>query len=99
MPALRGIIDKTLLQQCQAAIQAVTVEESIFGYIVGLAEASRNSDDLILGGSPRASISLLLASKTYAAMQGRDYILPDRCEMASSTRLSPSDSAETRGGN
>ena len=74
---VEGVIDKALLQQCQAAIQAVTVEDSIFGYIVGLAEASRNSDDLILGGSPRASISLLLASKTYAAMQGRDYILPD----------------------
>ena len=64
-------------EQCQAAIQAVTVEDSIFSYIVGLAEASRDSDDLILGGSPRASISLLLASKTYAAMQGRDYISPD----------------------
>lgn len=74
---IEGIIDKVLLQQCQVAIQAVTVEDSIFGYIVRLAEASRNSDDLILGGSPRASISLLLASKTYAAMQGRDYILPD----------------------
>lgn len=74
---VEGVIDKALFQQCQVAIQAVTVEDSIFGYIVGLAEASRNSDDLILGGSPRASISLLLASKTYAAMQGRDYILPD----------------------
>lgn len=74
---VEGVIDKALLQQCQAAIQAVTVEDSIFSYIVGLAEASRSSDDLILGGSPRASISLLLASKTYAAMQGRDYILPD----------------------
>ncbi len=72
-----GVIDKDLLQQCRAAIQAVTVEESIFNYIVSIAEASRSSDDLILGGSPRASISLLLASKTYAAMQGRDYILPD----------------------
>ena len=74
---VEGIVDKALLEQCQAAIQAVTVEDSIFGYIVGLAEASRSSDDLILGGSPRASISLLLASKTYAAMQGRDYISPD----------------------
>ena len=74
---VEGVVDKDLLQQCQAAIQAVTVEESIFNYIVSIAEASRSSDDLILGGSPRASISLLLASKTYAAMQGRDYILPD----------------------
>ena len=74
---VEGVIDKALLEQCQAAIQAVTVEDSIFSYIVGLAEVSRDSDDLILGGSPRASISLLLASKTYAAMQGRDYISPD----------------------
>ena len=74
---VEGVIDKDLLGQCQAAIRAVTVEESIFNYIVGIAEASRSSDDLILGGSPRASISLLLASKSYAAMQGRDYILPD----------------------
>ena len=74
---VEGVIDKDLLLQCQAAIQAVTIEESIFNYIVSIAEASRSSDDLILGGSPRASISLLLASKTYAAMQGRDYILPD----------------------
>ena len=74
---VEGVIDSDLLAQCQAAIQAVTVEASIFEYIVGLAEASRRSDDLILGGSPRASIALLLSSKTYAAMQGRDYILPD----------------------
>ena len=74
---VEGVIDKDLLQQCQEAIRTVTVEDSIFNYIVGIAEASRNSDDLILGGSPRASISLLLASKSYAAMQGRDYILPD----------------------
>jgi MoxR-like ATPase len=31
----------------------------------------------MLGGSPRASIALLLASKTYAALQGRDYVTPD----------------------
>lgn len=74
---VEGVIDSDLLAQCQAAIQAVTVEASIFEYIVELAEASRRSDDLILGGSPRASIALLLSSKTYAAMQGRDYILPD----------------------
>ncbi len=74
---IENVIDSTLLQQCKAAIQDITVEESIFNYIVNLAEASRSSHELILGGSPRASIALLLASKTYAAMKGRDYILPD----------------------
>ena len=74
---IESVVDSTSLQECQADIQAVTVEDSIFNYIVGLATASRDSNELILGGSPRASIALLLASKTYAALQGRDYILPD----------------------
>ena len=74
---VESVIDSASLQECQKEIQAVTVEDSIFNYIVGLAEASRNSNELVLGGSPRASIALLLASKTYAALQGRDYILPD----------------------
>ena len=74
---IESVIDSASLQECQKEIQTVTVEDSIFNYIVGLAEASRNSDELVLGGSPRASIALLLASKTYAALQGRDYILPD----------------------
>lgn len=74
---IESVVDSNLLQDCKNAIQEITVEESIFNYIVNLAEASRNSEELILGGSPRASIALLLASKTYAAIQGRDYILPD----------------------
>ena len=74
---IESVVDSDSLQACQAEIQAVTVEDTIFNYIVGLAEASRNSSELVLGGSPRASIALLLASKTYAALQGRDYILPD----------------------
>ncbi|RKU23016.1 magnesium chelatase [Candidatus Poribacteria bacterium] len=74
---IESVVDSTSLQECQREIQTVTVEDSIFNYIVGLAAASRNSNELVLGGSPRASIALLLASKTYAALQGRDYILPD----------------------
>ncbi len=59
------------------AITRVTVEEGVMLYISRLAEASRKSPDLILGGSPRASIALLLASKTYAALHGREYVTPD----------------------
>lgn len=74
---IESVIDSDALGACQESIQSVTVEETIFNYIVSLAEASRRSNELILGGSPRASIALLLASKTYAAIQGRDYIIPD----------------------
>jgi MoxR-like ATPase len=58
-------------------IRAVTVEEGILRYITQLANASRRSPDLLLGGSPRASITLLLAAKTFAALQGRSYVTPD----------------------
>lgn len=72
-----SVVDRASLQQCQEEIQEVTVEDSIFDYIVSLAEASRDSTELVLGGSPRSSIALLLASKTYAALEGRNYIVPD----------------------
>ncbi len=74
---VENVVDKNSLLQCQEEIQAVTVEDAIFDYIVSLAEASRDSPELVLGGSPRASIALLLASKTYAALEGRNYIVPD----------------------
>jgi MoxR-like ATPase len=55
----------------------VTVEPGILEYVTQIAMASRRSPDLILGASPRASIYLLLASKTYAALQGRTFVTPD----------------------
>jgi MoxR-like ATPase len=46
-------------------------------YITGIAGATRTAGDLALGGSPRASIAMLLAAKAWAAMQGRGYVVPD----------------------
>jgi len=57
--------------------RGVTVDESIFGYITGIVEGTRSSPDVSLGASPRASIGLLVASKTLAAMRGRDFVTPD----------------------
>lgn len=74
---IESVVDEDALRLCQEEIQAVTVEDAIFDYIVSLAEASRDSPELVLGGSPRASIALLLASKSYAALEGRNYIVPD----------------------
>lgn len=74
---IQPVITLADLPALRAEIQAVTVEEGIFGYITRIAAASRRSNDLILGGSPRASITLLLAAKTYAALRGRAYVTPD----------------------
>jgi MoxR-like ATPase len=71
------VVSPDMLQQCQAEVQQVQVEEGILKYITDIAQESRSSLDLVLGGSPRASIALLLTSKVYAAMQGRTYVSPD----------------------
>jgi MoxR-like ATPase len=49
----------------------------VLEYIRDIIVASRSRDELLLGGSPRASIALLKASKAYAAINGRDYVIPD----------------------
>lgn len=74
---LSPVVTRADLPGIRTAIQAITVEEGIFGYITQIANATRRSPDLILGGSPRATIATLLTSKTFAALQGREYVTPD----------------------
>lgn len=74
---LQPVIDVVHLKAAREAIQAVRVEPGIMTYIIRIADASRRSRDLVLGGSPRASVALLQASKVYAAIDGRDYVIPD----------------------
>ena len=74
---LQHVITPTLIAEARKEITQVTVEDGVMDYITRIAEASRRSADLVLGGSPRASIALLLGSKTYAALQGRTYVTPD----------------------
>jgi MoxR-like ATPase len=74
---LEPVISPQELEALRAEIQTVRVEDGLFDYIVNIGLASRNNTDIALGGSPRATIALLLASKAWAAMQGRDYVTPD----------------------
>ena len=74
---LKPVMTPADIAEAQATILTVKVEDGILDYIARLLDATRKSPDLILGGSPRAGIALLLTSKTYAALQGRDYVRPD----------------------
>jgi MoxR-like ATPase len=74
---LTPVIKPEGLAALQQEIQAVRVEDGLLAYITGIATATRRSPDLIVGGSPRAGITLLLTAKAYAALQGRDYVTPD----------------------
>jgi len=61
----------------QEAVRRVTVEESINGYLLDIAQATRDSEDLHVGASTRAALSLYRASQAAALVEGRDYVVPD----------------------
>jgi MoxR-like ATPase len=65
------------LTAVRQTVQAVTVEKGILSYITQISNASREARELFLGGSPRASVALLQASKVHAALQGRAFVTPD----------------------
>jgi MoxR-like ATPase len=69
------------LEQLRHEIDAITVEAGILNYITKISDTTRRANDLALGASPRASIAMLLASKAYAALQGRNYVVPDDVKM------------------
>ena len=71
------VIDVETLRAARAAVSAVQVEPGIFRYVSELVRRSRDWPSLSLGGSPRAGLNLLLAAKAIAAMDGRDYLVPD----------------------
>jgi len=75
-------IDAGLLKQAQEELKSVTVEEALFSYIAQIARRTRDWPSLSLGASPRAAVSLMVVSKAVAAMDGRDYVIPDDVKSA-----------------
>ena len=71
-----------LLAQAQAEVKSVRVEPALFQYIVQIARRTRDWPSLSLGASPRAAISLMVIARAMAAMDARDYIIPDDVKTA-----------------
>ncbi|KXK20193.1 MAG: MoxR family ATPase [Saprospiraceae bacterium] len=71
----------------QQVIQGVIVEDNLLEYIARITKATRENQSLYLGGSPRASIALLKASKANAALHGRDFIMPEDIKMVAAPVL------------
>jgi len=75
-------IETEVLAGARRDARAVKVEASLFGYISLIVRRTRDWPALSLGGSPRASIAILLMSKSLAALDGRDYLVPDDVKAA-----------------
>ncbi len=71
-----------LLLQAQQETKAVRVEPALFNYIVQICRRTRDWPSLSLGASPRAAISLMVAARATAALDARDYIIPDDVKTA-----------------
>jgi MoxR-like ATPase len=65
------------LRIMQSAVKEVYVDQAVAEYIVRLSTATREHPDVYLGASPRGSINLYRASQALAALDGRDYVIPD----------------------
>ena len=74
---LTPVVEASELLELQNLCRQVYVEESVRNYIVTIAQATRNHQGIKLGASPRASLSLHLASQSLAAIEGRNYVIPD----------------------
>jgi len=71
------VADAATLAAAIAATGAVTMADSIVDYVVRLVRATRENGDLVSGASPRAAVLLAGAARARAALDGRDYVVPD----------------------
>ncbi len=74
---LTPVVEASELLELQRLCRQVHVEESVRNYIVTITQATRSHQGIKLGASPRASLSLYLACQSLAAIQGRNYVIPD----------------------
>jgi MoxR-like ATPase len=74
---LGQVVNGRSIPQLSPQIWQVHIDDTIRQYIIKLIFATRNNSDLVLGASPRGSLALYRATQAYAALQGRDYALPD----------------------
>jgi MoxR-like ATPase len=65
------------VQELVIAVRSVLVSDQVKEYLISLANATRTSPELRLGASPRATLHLLRISRAWAALDGRDYVIPD----------------------
>lgn len=74
---LKPVADSKELLVLMKALNNVLVSDVIKEYVIVITEATRNNSRLALGLSPRGSLALMRASRAYAALKGRDFVIPD----------------------
>ncbi|MBC7375660.1 MAG: MoxR family ATPase, partial [Frankiales bacterium] len=74
---LEPVADALEVRKLIEIVRGIHVSTEVKQYVVDLLGATRSSPDLRLGASPRSGLQLVRAARAYAALEGRDYVLPD----------------------
>lgn len=80
--AIKPVINPAEILKCRKLAEQVYIKDELVKYIAQIVHETRNNGDLFLGASPRASLSILRASKAFAALGGRDFVTPDDIKRA-----------------
>jgi MoxR-like ATPase len=102
---LAPVMSVAELVRVQDQVSTVRADEAILDYVLAIAEATRRSEELTVGLSPRGSLSLLQAARASAVVSGREYVVPDDvkdlavavCAHRLMTRSMAQDSASSAG--
>ncbi|MCM4156588.1 MoxR family ATPase [Gramella sp. AN32] len=74
---IKPVLSPAQLQELKDQIYEIRVEEKLLNYIAEIIHKTRNHPHLYLGASPRASIAVMNAAKSFAAINGRDFVIPE----------------------
>lgn len=77
LDTLESVCSADELQAAGALCRSCHISDDVLSYIANLCEAARNPEDVLLGPSPRAMLSLMRCAQAYAAICGRNYVIPD----------------------
>ena len=77
LPDLRPVLRADEVVELQRQVDAVRLEGGLVDYVIAIATATRNSEDLQVGISPRGALALAAAARATALLAGRDYCVPD----------------------
>lgn len=85
---LQPVIDGATFVEMKMRVEAVHVQADVERYIVDLVNMTRNHRSVTIGASPRGSLALMKISRAWAALQGRDFVLPDDVKLFAADALS-----------
>jgi MoxR-like ATPase len=77
MDDISGVFNADEIAKIQSIVEKVIVEDNLVKYIAALTHKTRNHGKIYLGGSPRASLSMIKSAKAMAAIRGRDFVTPE----------------------